>query len=416
MKEELEKIDVYWNSPSAAHNLDKTVSRLSKYGEKVFEIFAPTNVQTYPNVCVPLAALMDWYKTKGHEFRCQFLGTNNYIEHTCLNRPLQVESLMNTTEMMFPLDKVWKYNSAEGENALVTAIVNAVRESIEVGKGVISSIEWCLNEVMDNVLQHSISGVGYMMGQVHKEKKRVSLCVFDMGIGIYGSLKKSKHCPRTPLDGLTMALQEKVTRDEDIGQGNGMWGLKRIIDENSGNLTIESNSAMFRCVGKKVETKNVQSYIAGDFSNATLVDFQLDISSSIDIAQALNGHEPLDFWLEEHELGDTLYFSIQKDSVGTGTRIAAQKLKNNIFNSLKEGNKKVILDFGGVNVVSSSFADELIGKIVAEKGFIYFTHCFELKNISPFNMSVINRSVEQRMAQKYYDNTLPDVEDNELIV
>lgn len=57
---------------------------------------------------------------------------------------------------------------------------------------------------MDNVLQHSVSGVGYVMGQVHKEKRRVSICVFDMGIGIYGSLKKSKHCPRTPLDGLTM--------------------------------------------------------------------------------------------------------------------------------------------------------------------------------------------------------------------
>ncbi len=324
----MKKIFVHWRSPSAAHNLDNTVSRLSKSGERTFEIVAPEKVRTYPNVCVPLAALMDWYKLKGYDFRCQFLGENNYVGHTCLNEPLQVEGFINSTEILFPLDKVWKYNSAEGENALVTAVVNAVRESIEVEKGIISSIEWCLNEVMDNVLQHSISGVGYMMGQVHKEKKRVSLCVFDMGVGIYGSLKKSKHCPRTPLDGLTMALQEKVTRDEEIGQGNGMWGLKRVIDESGGNLTIESNSAMFRCVGNKVETKSVQSYTAGDFSNATLVDFQLDTSSSIDIVQALNGYEPLDFWLEEHEVEDSLYFSLQKDSVGTGTRMAAQKFKN----------------------------------------------------------------------------------------
>lgn len=409
----MKKIYIYWSSPSAAHELDKTVSKLSKYGEKNFTIVAPKHIRTYPNVCVPLAALMDWYKSKGYEFSCQFLGMNNYVEHTCINEPLQVEDLMNSPELLFPLDKVWKYNSAEGENSLVTAIVNAVRENIEVEKGVIRSIEWCLNEVMDNVLQHSASGIGYMMGQVHKEKKRVSLCVFDMGVGIYGSLKKSKHCPRTPLDGLTMALQEKVTRDENIGQGNGMWGLKRIIDDNGGNLTIESNSAMFRCRGKKTETKKVQNYIAGDFSNGTLVDFQLDISNSIDILQALNGHEPLDLWLEEHEIEDNLYFSIQNDSVGTGTRIAAQKLKNIIFNSLKEGNKKVILDFDGVNVVSSSFADELIGKIIAENGFVYFMRYFELRNISPFNISVINRSVEQRMAQKYYDNTLPDIGDNE---
>lgn len=409
----MKKIYIYWSSPSAGHELDKIVSKLSKSGETIFTIVAPNNIRTYPNVCVPLAALMDWYKSKGLEFRCQFLGINNYVEHTCLTEPLQAENMMNSAELLFPLDKVWKYNSAEGENALVTAVVNAIRENIEVEKGVINSIEWCLNEVMDNVLQHSISGIGYMMGQVHKEKKRVSLCVFDMGVGIYGSLKKSKHCPSTPLDGLTMALQEKVTRDEDIGQGNGMWGLKRIIDDNGGNLTIESNSAVFRCRGEKTETKKVQNYVAGNFSNGTLVDFQLDISNSINIVNALNGYEPVDFWLEEHETDDKLYFSIQKDSVGTGTRIAAKKLKNIIFNSLKEGNKRVILDFDGVNVVSSSFADELIGKIIAEKGFIYFMHYFELKNVSPLNIGVINRSVEQRMAQKYYDNTLPDIDDNE---
>ena len=97
--------------------------------------------------------------------------------------------------------------------------------------------------------------------------------------------------------------------------------------------------------------------------------------------------------------------------MGTGTRIAAQKFKNKILNSFREERKKVVLDFQGINVVSSSYADELIGKIVAEKGFLYFLNYFELRNLSPFNMSVVNRSVEQRMAQKYYDASMPDVAD-----
>ena len=77
---------------------------------------------------------------------------------------------------------------------------------------------------------------------------------------------------------------------------------------------------------------------------------------------------------------------------------------------LNEEKKKVVLDFKGINVVSSSFADELIGKIVAEKGFFYFTQLFEIKNLSPFNINVVNRSVEQRMAQKYYDENISDVD------
>lgn len=407
----MKKISVLWHSMSAAHSLDKVVSEFANKGEKDFLIVAPQKTKTYPDVCVPLAALMEWYKEEGITFTYSFPGVTNYVKHTCINAPLQAEEFMNLPDIKFPLDKVWKYNTAEGENALVTAFINAIRESTEIEKGVISSVEWCLNEIMDNVLQHSISGTGYVMGQVHKEKRRLSLCVFDMGVGIYGSLKKSKHCPNTPVDGLTMALQEKVTRDERVGQGNGMWGLKKIIDENGGNLLIESNTAVFSSINGEVQTKTTEKYNAGNYKNATLVDFQMDIARPIDIAKALNGHEPSDFWLENHEVDDKLYFFVQEDSVGTGTRIAAQKFKNKILNSFREERKKVVLDFQGINVVSSSYADELIGKIVAEKGFLYFLNYFELRNLSSFNMSVVNRSVEQRMAQKYYDASMPDVAD-----
>ncbi len=279
--------------------------------------------------------------------------------------------------------------------------------------GVISSVEWCLNEVMDNVLQHSMSGVGYVMGQMHKEKKRISICVADSGIGIYGSLKKSKHCPRNAIDGLTMALQEKVTRDEHVGQGNGLWGLGKIVAENGGTLEIQSNSANLLYKEGDTKTKETDEFNIGKYNNLTYVDFQMDYSHQTDVSKALNGYKPLDMWLEEHETDDYLYFSLQEDCVGTGTRIAAQKFKNQIFNAWNEEKKKVVLDFTGINVVSSSFADELIGKIVAEKGFIYFSHYFEIRNLSEFNISVINRSVEQRMAQKYYDEIITDKEEKE---
>ena len=68
-------------------------------------------------------------------------------------------------------------------------------------------------------------------------------------------------------------------------------------------------------------------------------------------------------------------------------------------------NSFVIFDFEGVNLLSSSFADELIGKIILEKGF-YYTTAFRIKNLSPSNSAILNRSVEQRMAQKYYLNKM----------
>ncbi len=101
-------------SISAAHNLDKIVSKFENAGEKEFSNVAPSKTKTYPNVCVPLAALMEWYKERGIVFKYSFPGTN-YVKHTCVNAPLKVEDMLNTADIVYPLDKVWKYNSTEGQ-------------------------------------------------------------------------------------------------------------------------------------------------------------------------------------------------------------------------------------------------------------------------------------------------------------
>lgn len=48
-----------------------------------------------------------------------------------------------------------------------------------------------------------------------------------------------------------------------------------------------------------------------------------------------------------------------------GTRDMGQKLRLNLL-PLINGNEKVVLDFTGVNVVSNSFADECIAKLLLE--------------------------------------------------
>ena len=50
-------------------------------------------------------------------------------------------------------------------------------------------------------------------------------------------------------------------------------------------------------------------------------------------------------------------------------------------------------------MVSSSFADEFVGKLVAAFGFIAFTQRFRLANMNPTVEAVVNRSVSQRMGE-----------------
>ena len=82
----------------------------------------------------------------------------------------------------------------------------------------LDSIEWALNEVMDNVIQHSNSSHGYVMGQLHTNRKYIAFTVFDTGQGIYNSLRQSEHAPRNSIDAITLAIKEEVTRDKKIGK------------------------------------------------------------------------------------------------------------------------------------------------------------------------------------------------------
>ncbi len=410
-KQKEKRIYIDWDKSNAPKKCINRLERCIQEGIYNVEIRAPRDSKTYPNVCVPLAGIFEWSTKKGLNFKYCFGGESNYVRHTVLNKPLVVEGLLNSSELRFPLDKVWKYSTSEGVNALVTSFINAIRESDVLEVGTLVSTEWCINEVMDNVLQHSKSECGYVMGQLQRGTKKISICIFDMGVGIYDTLKRSKHAPRTPLDAITLAMQERVTRDERIGQGNGMWGLSEIIKENKGSVRILSNGAMYSFAEGRVVTREDVDLLVGKNRNATLIDFQIDYSQKTDVAKALNGHKLSDYWLEDREIdGGELCFEVKMDSSGTGTRIAAQKFKNIIMNALAENNSKIILDFQGVNLVSSSYADELIGKIVAERGFVYFLNHFQLINLSAINIGVINRSVEQRMGHIYYETVISEEE------
>ena len=79
------------------------------------------------------------------------------------------------------------------------------------------------------------------MAQYHPQTKHIAVCVYDYGIGIYNSLKSSKHQPKTNSDAISLAIQEGV--GDGQGQGNGLYGLYEIIQNNNGSLTITSGNA-----------------------------------------------------------------------------------------------------------------------------------------------------------------------------
>jgi hypothetical protein len=57
------------------------------------------------------------------------------------------------------------------------------------------------------------------------------------------------------------------------------------------------------------------------------------------------------------------------------------------------------VDFLDVDLIASSFADEIFGKLAVSLGIINFSRCLRFLNLNNFCHSVIDDVVQARMAQ-----------------
>lgn len=349
----------------------------------------------FPNTVVPIAALIDSYKEEKVIF--EYGRIPIALQSTNFNNPQFYDGDSNHI-----LSRVWVFSNSSEISDIVDAFGVELRKEDRFPEGTITSLMWSLNEVMDNVLIHSNSEYGYVMGQIHKSTKKIAFTVCDYGRGIYNSLRESQlHKPKSAIDAITLAIQEEVTRDRKVGQGNGLFGLHSIISQGNGTLEIVSSGASYKTMGGKTSTHN---YLPKRSNNTpgTIVDFQINYGNNISLDNALKfrgkDYSITNLYIDgfDDDKGHN-YYSVKDHSGGTGTRESALRIKNEIMNLIKESRKPVILDFKEVAVVSSSFADELIAKLLLELGLFQFNNLIILRGMNTQEQNILQRSVIQRL-------------------
>lgn len=398
---ELNKIYIsQMNHPRTVSEFISAIQDGQKAAFAEFDLYFKEVEGAYPNVCVPVAGIVDYHIEKSG-LKFNFLDMPDYLKNTCIDSPLSVNPASQS--LYSPLNRVWMFEQSEHIQWLVDKFVWEISQAAVCKDGVIDGLIWCLNEVMDNVLQHSTINRGFVMGQIHRSSKHIAVCIFDSGQGIYNSLKGTTHAPRYPIDAITLAIKEGITRDKRIGQGNGMWGLHNIVKANSGQIAITSNSAAYTLTGDDVRTFNIP-YLSWD-RGATIVDFQINFENEIIISEALGGYVPVNFLVENMENSEgNIEYKLSEKSSGTGTRQSGERIRNDIINLCNQSKKVIEVDFSEISVVSSSFADELIGKLLIHFGFSAFNQIIKLKNMNSLIQAIVNRSVSQRIAESLNKN------------
>ena len=137
------------------------------------------------------------------------------------------------------------------------------------------------------------------------------------------------------------------------------------------------------------------------------VDFQLNYGNKINITEVLPGgpYDSFQKLIEDLENDSGfIMFDVFKHTEGTGTRSSGFKTRNAIMNYMNENNKWIILDFKDVNHISSSFADEFLGKLVEIIGETIFLSKVKIRNIHPDIQTIVSHAINERIKSKSIDN------------
>lgn len=299
-----------------------------------------------------------------------------------------------------------QYLTYEEQHSAVSIILDKIMSSLEgFTREDLAAIEWSINEIMDNVINHSESSIGgfVQLSTFQRNRKRVEYVVCDSGVGIPKTLRPSKPEINSDADALDHAIREGVTRNSTTNQGNGLFGAFEVSRVSEGYIEIHSGYGSLvynKHYGLHVKTEQIPiqgTIIVGciDYSNPGLLAKALKFGGKT--------HYPTDF-IElkfEDDSEDKIFFKMHEESRSFGSRRSAEPVMMKLKNLIKIcQNYKIFVDFSEIPVISSSFADEVFGKLFVEMGPLAFIARFEFVNANDTVTSLINRAILLRSGNK----------------
>lgn len=384
---------------------DDIVRESEKWNEgDIVEINLSRVKKAFPNHSVLFSAILEYY-SRAKKIKFIFSGRNGYALNSRAGSYYTVNEIRKATKFS---DKVVKFNSPEEALEITNHFIDELIGSIKCKEGVIDTLQWCIYEVLDNVFEHSQAPCGFVMMQIQSEKKQCVIAIADSGRGIHkamydasegSSVDKSKI--KTASDAIAHAMEKGVTSKGKQNQGNGLHGLKSSVEINGGALMIQSGRGNWSYREGTVEKKNLPKRPMLNIENAhtTLVDWRLNCETPVDISQAIASKFTTRNILEKYE-GDEDYIEIGFEEImrASGSRRLSRELRIKIENLIQTGATYIVFNMRNINVISSSFADELFGKLALNLGIESYKKKIFLNNGNRQVKMLIEVATEKRLS------------------
>ena len=349
-------------------------------------------------VMLPLMPIVTDYRERGVRFELR-MPINESLARLFLNanwaHHISPERFDQNAQMWGHVPAL-RFGSDDLSDAveIIDRVMNLILEQLETSGESLKAMEWSLWEIMDNVSNHANSRVGgFIQATAYPGNDEVEFVVADAGIGIPESMKINDH-PRA----LREAIDEGTTRDKSSNAGNGLYGSFRVATMSGGQFEINSlhGSLYSTAEGEVISRRNRIPY------KGTSIRCRIGLKDNTLLNRALrfegNPHDPgFDFIERKFENeGGELIFSVSVEARhALGSRQGGQRIRSMIENLLGM-HHVLVLDFQGVGVISSSFADEVFGRLFVEMGPRSFMTRLSLTNVDPTVEGLIDRAIIQR--------------------
>lgn len=168
-----------------------------------------------------------------------------------------------STNRQFPATQ---YRTHEEQETVLNELLEKLLAVIpNFNRAAFAAVEWALNEISDNVLNHSQSPIGGLLqlSVFDVRRNRVEFTVSDAGVGVPGSLRPTRSEIRTDADALMQSVRSGVTRNPQDFQGNGLYGTLEICRVGGGKFSVNAGNGILFSVNETVTARNDQIQFCG---------------------------------------------------------------------------------------------------------------------------------------------------------
>ena len=194
-------------------------------------------------------------------------------------------------------------------------------------------------------------------------------------------------------DAIRKALQRGITRDKINCMGNGLAGSLEIAKVNGGSFQVWTGDVTYRMVDGKEKGFVQHATVPG-----TGLLLSLKTDRPVDLRETFIDQRSFTYIdAEAQRVVDSGGLRILDECAHTGSRPPATGLRRKILALLPQMDSPLLLDFDGVKSASSSFLDELVGRLALELGMENLKAKIRLVNASDRLRGMANVVVKQRL-------------------